>query len=90
MSPASANPLIHEASLMEEFGITPDLLEDQVLELPSFTKFLKWIFGKPLGITLKKGIEAKKIDLLLTIIDQKNLAEQDAFKKMTTGGGKPF
>jgi hypothetical protein len=45
MTPDSANPLLHEMALLEDYGITPDLLEDQEIQLPSFKQVLKWMFG---------------------------------------------
>ncbi len=76
MSQTSTNPLLHEYALVEELKLSPDLLEDQTIELPSFKNVVKWILGKPLTILTRRGLDAKKIDLWLALIDQKRTLEQ--------------
>ncbi len=76
MSPYSTNPLLHEYALLQELHISPELLEDQEIYLPSFRQVFKWLLGKPLSLTLRRGLEAKKVDLLLSLVDQKRQEEK--------------
>ena len=82
MSPVSANPILHEYNLVSELGISPDLFFDQEVELPSFKDFFKWLFGKPIKVLLRKGTDSKKVDLWLSMLDQKHVSEQEAINKM--------
>jgi hypothetical protein len=82
MSPVSANPFLHEYALVSEFKIPPQYLEDQEIIFPSFKDFFKWIFGKPIKVLLRKGIEAKKVDLWLSLLDQKHVSEQEEIDKI--------
>jgi len=70
MNPASANPSLHEYSLIRELNVSPDQLEDQYIELPSKLDFLKWLFfGKKLKIRWRKGLENTKGEKYLIILD---------------------
>jgi hypothetical protein len=82
MSPYSTNPVLHEYALMEELGIFPDKLEDQYLEFPSFKNIVKWIFGKPLKVLYRKGLESKKVDFWIALLDQKHLSQQEQINEM--------
>ncbi len=90
MTPASANPLLHEIALLEGYGLTPDLLEDQSIQLPSFWQVLKWMFGKPLNLLTRKGLEAKKVDLMLVVLDQKRTAESEQAQQMESDMRRNF
>jgi hypothetical protein len=81
MNPYSANPLLHEYALLEDLGITPNLLKDQEVQLPSFKDLLKWVFGKPLKILLRRGLEAKKVDLWLAVLDAKRTEQVNKIKQ---------
>lgn len=81
MSPYSTNPLLHEYTLIKELGISPDKLEDEEIIFPSFKEVFMWLFGKPLKV-VKRGIDAKKIDMMLTIIDQEHLIEQEQVENL--------
>jgi len=92
MKPLTANPILHEYALLESLHISPEILEDQIVEMPSFKKVLSWIFGKPLKVLFRKGLEAKKVDLLLSVLDQKRIVEsskiqqeEDDLRKIESG-----
>jgi hypothetical protein len=67
---------VHEYALVKELKISPDLLEDQYVEFPSFKDWIKWLFGKPIKILSRKGLSATKVDELLAIIDAEHIQEQ--------------
>ncbi len=81
MSPVSTSPILHEYSLMEELGVSPFSFEDQIVEFPSFKTIVKWIFGKKLNINLKKGLDAKKVDFWLSILDARRTERENKSKE---------
>lgn len=83
MSPNSASPILHEYALMEDLRISPELLEDQDLEFPSFKDILKWIIGKKkISLTIRKGFDAKKVDLWLAILNAKRIQREEESEKL--------
>jgi hypothetical protein len=91
MNPTSANPSLHEYSLFEKLNISPDLLEDQYAELPTRLDILKWLFfGKPLKFRWRKGLENRKGEEYLIILDtvrSQQEEEQKEIEQKLTGTG---
>ncbi len=78
MSQYSANPAWLEYNFCREFGVSPNLLEDEKIVLPSKTEILKWLFfGKPIRIVIRKGISTKKADELLAVLNEVRIAEEE-------------
>ena len=77
MSPVTANPDILEFNLCKELGLTPDMLKDQIIQLPTLRQVLGWVFGKPLYIKLKSGLTGKKVDKFLTILNEVRIQQEE-------------
>lgn len=78
MSPATTNPVLLEFGLCDNFKWNPQILEDQIVELPPFKKVLKWIFfGKPLKVLLRKGLEATKVEEFLAILNEIRIQQDE-------------
>ncbi len=83
MKPATANPTVKEYNLCKEFGWNPQFFQDQVIQLPSRKEVLKWlIFGKPLKITVKKGIDSKKVESFLAILSEERIQQEEEMARM--------
>lgn len=83
MSPQSANPLLQEYGIVKDLKISPDLFEDQCIEIPSRWDCLRWLlFGKPLKIVWRKGLDGKKGEVFLTILGEERYEQTEEVEKM--------
>jgi hypothetical protein len=81
MKPETANHVLHKYELIEALKISPDLFEDQIVHFPSFKKVVKWILGKKLSITVRKGLDAVDVDNWLAILDTKRFEQNQQLKE---------